>query len=124
MASISLTTAKRQANLQLRRQSVLECRNSGMTVKQWCAEHQIHTTTFYRWQKEVWDHETQALIPEQQCTQMNPIRFAEISVPSVLDAASEDADIVLKKNEWTVEIRNSANAALLEQVLRAVNCHG
>ncbi len=123
VASISLSAAKHQAGLQLRRQSVLECRNSGMTVKEWCAEHQIHPTTYYRWQREVWDHETQALIPEQQCNELSPIRFAEISVPTVLGAESSNADIVLKTANWTVEIRNSANTVLLDQVLRMVKYH-
>ncbi len=125
MTSISLTAAKHQADLHLRRQSVQECRNSGLTVKQWCAEHQIHPTTYYRWQKEVWDYETQALIPEQQLSPIAPIRFAEISVPSIAGIQSNsDADIILKKNDYAVEIRNSANSALLDQVLKAVGFHG
>lgn len=124
MASISLTMVKHQANLQIRRQSVLECRNSGMTVKQWCAEHQINPTTYYRWQKEVWDYETQALIPENRSTEGTPIRFAEISVPSAIGTHHSNADIVLKKADWTVEISNSVNSVILEQVLKAVAYRG
>lgn len=124
VANISLSAAKHQMGLQLRRQSVLECRNSGLTVKEWCAEHQIHPTTYYRWQREVWDHETQALIPDRQGGEISPIRFAEVSVPTVLGSTSSDADIVLKKADWTVEIRNSANSVVLDQVLRMVSSHG
>ena len=32
---------------------VLECRESGMPVKQWCAEKGCSTTTFYRWEREI-----------------------------------------------------------------------
>ena len=35
VANISLSAAKHQMGLQLRRQSVLECRNSGLTVKEY-----------------------------------------------------------------------------------------
>jgi len=124
VANISLTMAKHQANLELRRQSVLECRNSNLTVKQWCAEHHINPSTFYRWQKEVWNHETQSLISERQVAAAEPIRFAEISVPDVMKTASSEADIVLRKDEWTVEIRNSVDAALLSQILRVVGYRG
>ena len=124
MASISLMTAKHQADLQMRRQIVLECRNSGMTVKQWCAEHQINPTTYYRWQKEVWDYETQALVSDRQGNEVSSIRFAEISIPGVPGSTNSDADIVLKKDDWTVEIRNSANIHLLDQVLKAVGYRG
>ena len=95
-----------------------------MTVKQWCAEHHIHPTTYYRWQKEVWDHETQALIPECQRAAAAPIRFAEISVPSIIGTRSNDADIVLKKEDWTIEIHNTVSSTVLDQVLRAVTYHG
>ena len=118
--SISLTTAKHQADLQLRRQSVLECRNSGLTVKQWCADHQIDPSTYYRWQKEVWDYETQSLIPAETA----PVRFAEITVPANIEASGGQADIILKKDGWSLEIRSSASSILLDQVLRAVNCRG
>ena len=117
---VSLTTAKHQADLQLRRQSVLECRNSGLTVKQWCAEHHIDPSTYYRWQKEVWDCATQSLIPVEAAE----VRFAEISVPANMKEPGGDADIILKKDGWSLEIRSSASSILLDQVLRAVNCHG
>lgn len=91
-----------------------------MTVKQWCAEHQIHPTTYYRWQKEVWDYETKSIIPEEQLSDTAPIRFAEITLPSAIGTQSSNADIVLKTAELTVEIHNSVNSTLLDQVLRTV----
>ena len=33
-----------------------ECAERKITVKQWCADHQIDPSTYYRWQKEVWDY--------------------------------------------------------------------
>ena len=122
MAGMSLTLAKHHSNLQLRRQAVFDCRHSGMTVKQWCAEHQIHETTYYRWQKEVWDHNTQALIPESP-DNGSEIRFAQLQIPGRIETTAE-ADVVLHAAGLTVEIRNSANSILVDQILRAVADHG
>ena len=122
MTGMSLTQAKHQSNLQIRRQAVYDCRHSGKTVKQWCAEHQIHETTYYRWQKEVWDRSTQALIPERQ-DNGSEVRFAQLHLP-VCTVNSADADIVLHTSGLTVEIRNSANLNLVDHILRVVTNHG
>lgn len=122
MAGMSLTQAKHQSNLQIRRQAVYDCRHSGMTVKQWCAEHQIHEGTYYRWQKEVWDRSTQALIPEIQDSG-NEVQFAQLPLPDSIESNTE-ADVVLRTAGLTVEIRNSANSNLVEQILRLVANHG
>lgn len=124
MAGMSLTLAKREANLQIRRQAVQDCRHSGKTVKQWCAEHQIHETTYYRWQKEVWDRSTQALIPESQDNDNGSgVRFAQLQLPDCFGSGTE-ADIVLHTAGLRVEIRNCANSSLVDQILRAVMNHG
>ena len=108
MAGMSLTLAKHLSNLQIRRQAVYDCRHSEMTGKQWCAEHQIHETTYYRWQKEVWDRSTQTLIPESQ-DNGGEIRFAQLQLPDCIEDNTK-ADVVLRTADLTVEIRNSANS--------------
>ena len=30
---------------------ITECRNSGLSVREWCSSHHICTQTYYRWQK-------------------------------------------------------------------------
>ena len=48
--------------------------------------------------------------------------FAEISVPSC-SVVSGDADAILRRGEWTVEIRNSIDPMLLCRLLEAVSGH-
>lgn len=122
MTGMSLTLAKHEANLRIRRQAVQDCRHSGKTVKQWCAEHQIHETTYYRWQKEVWDRSTQALIPESQ-DNGSEVRFAQLQLPDCIKNGTEP-DVVLHSAGLTVEIHNSANSNLVDQILRVVANHG
>lgn len=37
-------------------QLVMECRQSGLSDRQWCIEHDIHPSTFYSWVKKLRDY--------------------------------------------------------------------
>ena len=79
----------------------------------------INIKTYYFWQKRVWDKETQTLIQsgQNQLPQPQAVQFAQVNLGM---ETSSDADIVIRKDDWTVEIRNTANPALLSTVLQAV----
>ena len=46
------TELKHQARLKEWALAIQECRSSGVSVKQWCRERGITTTTYYRWERE------------------------------------------------------------------------
>lgn len=119
MEGTSLLGAKHESYLQLWRGRVMECRNSGKTIAVWCKENGINIKTYYFWQKRVWDKETQTLIQsgQNQLSQAQAVQFAQVNLGM---ETSSDADIVIRKDDWTVEIRNTANPALLSSVLQAV----
>ena len=119
MEGTSLLGAKHESYLQLWRGRVMECRNSGKTIAVWCRENGINIKTYYFWQKRVWDKETQTLIQsgQNQLPQAQAVQFAQVNLGM---ETSSDADIVIRKDDWTVEIRNTANPALLSAVLQAV----
>ena len=122
MEGISLVDAKHESYLQLWRGRVMECRNSGKSVAEWCRENGFNIKTYYYWQKRVWDKATNTMIHSNQGTlaQSEPVQFAQVNLGCV---DSADADIVIRKDSWTVEIRNTANPVLLNTVLQAV-IHG
>ena len=35
------------------KQRIIECRSSGMSVKEWCKEHGLDFTTYYRWGRKI-----------------------------------------------------------------------
>ena len=35
------------------KQRIMECRSSGMSVKEWCKEHGLDFTTYYRWERKI-----------------------------------------------------------------------
>ncbi len=119
MEGTSLLGAKHESYLQLWRGRVMECRNSGKTIAVWCKENGINIKTYYFWQKRVWDKETQTLIPagQNQLPKPQAVQFAQVNLGM---ETSSDADIVIRNNTWTVEIRNSASPGLLSAVLQAV----
>ena len=120
MEGIRLNEAKHESYLQHWRGRVMECRNSGKPVAVWCEEQGINIKTYYYWQKQVWDKTANTIIPNGQSNspQIRPVQFAQVNL--VPDKTSTDADIVIRKDSWTVEIRNTANADLLSAVLQAV----
>ncbi len=50
---MTVTEIKQAAKRQEWQERIMECRNSGETVRRWCAERQICTTTYYRWEREI-----------------------------------------------------------------------
>ena len=120
MEKLSIIEAKSENALVQWQARVMECRNSGMTVKAWCADKGISPCTYYRWQKRVWDRNING-VPQTGSTSAIPlIQFAQVEAPACMEKPSE-ADVVLRKGSWEVEIRNSASPDLLNRVLRAVN---
>lgn len=119
MEGTSLLGAKHESYLQLWRNRVMECRNSGKTIAVWCKENEINIKTYYFWQKRVWDKETQTLIQSEQnqIPQSSSVQFAQVNLGM---ESSSDADIVIRKDDWTVEIRNTANPTLVSTILQAV----
>ena len=120
MNSISLSTAKHESYINIWRERVMACRSSGKTIVDWCAENGINLKTYYYWQKKVWDKEIMDLSPETKTKllESRSIQFAQVNLGPV--DSSSDADIVIRKDAWTVEIRNSASPVLLSTVLEAV----
>ena len=119
MEGTSLLGAKHESYLQLWRGRVMECQSSGKSIAVWCKENGINIKTYYFWQKRVWDKETQTLIQsgQNQLPQAQAVQFAQVNLGM---ETSSDADIVIRKDDWTVEIRNTANPALRSAVLQAV----
>ena len=113
----TLNLAKHASKMAEWRIRVGECRNSGQTVKEWCEENHVNLKTYYRWQKLIWDAETEKRSIEPVKT--GRIQFAEI--PQVrIETKVEQAEIVIRKGEWRIEVKNNANPAIISQVMQMV----
>ena len=70
------------------KQRIMECRSSGMSVKEWCKEHGLDFTTYYRWERKI----LAQLIPAEE------IPAADLSALPVanLPAASVSQNAIVK----------------------------
>lgn len=85
---------------------ITECRNSGLSVREWCSSHHICTQTYYRWQKRLFE-----MAQAQQ-----EVRFAEV-IP-VQPVCSGNVAVTVRIAGAEADICNGADAATVETVLR------
>ena len=78
------------------------CRKSGQRVSEWCGEHGISVSTYYSWQRKVF----QATVSE------NEVCFAEVSVRTT--AAS------IQCGELRVDIHTGADPETIQAIVRAL----
>lgn len=58
--------------------NIEECRNSGMTVKDWCGERGIPTSTYFQWQRTL---RKRLLKNPNYLQSISTANFAEIDIP-------------------------------------------
>lgn len=122
MENVSITTVRHESLLAMWRQRVIDCRSSGLTVKQWCENNNVHYKLYCYWQHQVWDAEVKTMVRKEQQPKIPQVQFAEISLPTV-PHDTEKADIVLRCGNWSVEIRNTASEEMVRQVVEQVARH-
>ncbi len=82
------------------------CRNSGQRVNEWCEGHGIPVSTYYNWQRKVF----QAMSSEEE------VCFAEIPARPI------NADIAasIQCGELQVDIHAGAEAETIQAIIRAL----
>jgi hypothetical protein len=96
---------------------IRECRSSGQTVSAWCSEHNINQKSYYYWLKRVRTAACE-ILPALSAGN-NPI--VEVNIPVSHPAGPDtSASIVVRYGSVTLEISNSASAALIENTLKAL----
>ncbi len=78
----NLKTVNQQGNEQLWSKRVMDCRASSLTVEKWCSENDIKVSTFYAWQRKLF----------QKATQHQ--KFTEISVAELKESPTTAPKII------------------------------
>ena len=89
-------------------QIVSQCRDSGLSVRQWFQEHGVNVSSYYKWQRKVY-----AAAKAQQES-----RFVEVTPEQPVDVRSIAVTVRIGASE--AEIHNGADAATVESVLRVL----
>ena len=109
---MSACELKRQAKLEHWRTQIIDCRSSGMSVKGWCAEHNISTKTYYRWEKEILSSAATELVPTVSAPQP-PAAFVEL--PSQPERQT-GGGVVARK----VDIYSGADTAVVRAICQVL----
>lgn len=117
MNELTIRGAKAQQNLQKWSQRVAECRRSGVSVSQWCAEHGISPKTYYNWQKKVFVAMMEQQEPQTEQPEGPERRFAELPAPRTgcgLAAA-------VRFGGATLEVYNGASAEIVTALCKVLS---
>ena len=85
---------------------ITECRNSGLSVREWCEANHLCTQTYYRWQKRLFE-----MVQAQQ-----EVQFAEVT--PIQTARCADVAVTVRIAGVEADIHSGADAATVEMVLR------
>ncbi|MCD8367555.1 MAG: hypothetical protein LUC48_05975 [Clostridiales bacterium] len=108
---------KHQARLQEWTAAIQECRSSGQSVRQWCRDRGITTTTYYRWEREVLHTKGQLRNESQLCA--TPA-FVELQAPQEQSRTVSEQVATVRINVVAVDIYPGMDAELLKVVLDVV----
>ena len=97
---------RNQGDFAIWAERVEACRNSGMSVKQWCVENGIALNTYYRWQKKIHD-----------ATCVNQNEFYEVSE---LRTSAAEAAANIEINGLSASIYRGADEETIRALLSAM----
>ena len=105
----SLQRVNRQQRLAEWSQRVEACRNSGLPVGQWCRENGIAVSTYFSWQRKVF----QALKEAREAT------FAEAPIVECCQPSGHIA-AAMEVSGVRIQVYEGADEATLQAILQAV----
>ena len=116
--------AKRQAQLPMWKERIAECRSSGMSVRQWCLEHGISPTTYYRWEREALSSiKGSALVPAQQSQPVSEATvkpaFAELTYAISQDCI-KGKPLCLRRGGYQLEVPEGTDLSVIRTIIEAM----
>ncbi len=115
---MTVTEIKHAAKRQEWQERIMKCRNSGATVRRWCAERQICPTTYYRWEREIFGSMGKKGRESQSLAVPGPESAA---VPSIKPRDSAGQVIMtVRRGTTEMDIYAGAGEQEIEAVLRVL----
>ncbi len=85
------------------------CRRSGLTVGQWCQENGIAESTYFSWQRKVF----------QALKEVREVTFAEVPVMESPQSSEQQVTAVMEISGVRVQVYEGADRATLQAILQA-----
>ena len=118
----SVQELKHAARLQEWSGRVAECRNSGISVKAWCAEQGIALKTYYNWEKQIVKAATQQYalpVPAQAglLMQVNPETMPSGEIEAI------ESEVTIRHGESIITLHAGSNTETIADLVKALNRH-
>ena len=117
MGETTVQNVQAQRNLRQWSQRVAECRSSGLSVTQWCAEHEIKPKTYYNWQKKVLNATLEQQQAQAEVSEVPGRKFAELPT----SATRKDLVAAVRFGQATLEIYSGASAEVAAALCSALS---
>ena len=115
---------KRQYRMNQWIEIIRQCRSSGQTVANWCAENNINPKTYYYWLRRVRIAACEALpVIDSNESTIVPVTlpgFLPTASPSTPVMAGSNTPLILRLGSATLELRNEASPELIAHTLKAL----
>ena len=109
------------------KQRIIECRSSGMSVKEWCKERGLDFTTYYRWERKI----LTSIIPAEDVPGLPAPNLPSVSAPQnsivKVELASEPEDettIRFSVNGYDFCVPANVSTTFLSRLLEATKHAG
>ena len=99
---------KHQARTQEWGVAIQECRSSGLSVREWCRQRGVTTTTYYRWEREVLSS-----IRRKDAADRSAAVFVELPAPQPLRNVSERT-VTLNLGKGSIDLYQEMLRTLVE----------
>lgn len=93
---------------------IMECRSSGIPVRQFCEEHNLSWHAYYYWLKRIREQLAEAM-PEK-CSEAEP---SFVRLPAM--PATSAASVTLRKGSFSVDISGDVNKATLRSIIQLLS---
>ena len=109
------------------KQRIIECRSSGLSVKEWCKERGLDFTTYYRWERKI----LTSIIPAEDVPGLPGPKLPSVSAPQnsivKFELASEPEEpetIHFSVNGFEFRVPSNVSSTFLARLLEATKHAG
>ena len=109
------------------KQRIIECRSSGMSVKEWCKERGLDFTTYYRWERKI----LTSIIPAEDVPGLPSPNLPAVPAPQnsvvKVELAAEPEDettIRFSVNGYNFCVPDNVSTTFLSRLLEATKHAG
>ena len=109
------------------KQRIIECRSSGMSVKEWCKERGLDFTTYYRWERKI----LTSIIPAEDVPDLSSPNLPAVPAPQnavvKVELAAEPEDettIRFSVNGYNFCVPANVSSTFLTRLLEATKHAG